>query len=88
MLSKLSAELALAESLRSGGDFAELFYEDTRSSSITLMDGKTDKASLSRIHGAASSIRSPCSRKLLTVAPRPTCSQIRRIRAGIFSCSR
>ena len=52
MLSKLSAELALAESLRSGGDFAELFYEDTRSGSISLTDGKTDKAALTRLHGA------------------------------------
>ena len=31
MLSKTIAEQALAAALRTGGDFAEIFYEDTRS---------------------------------------------------------
>ena len=51
MLTRSSAEMALSESLKSGGDFAELFYEDTRSSAISSVDGKTDNATLGRRHG-------------------------------------
>ena len=36
MLSRTIAEQALAAALRTGGDFAEIFFEDTRSSSLAL----------------------------------------------------
>ena len=52
MISKAAAERVLAEAVRSGGDFAELFMEDTRSSSLNLVDGAIDSANTGRRHGA------------------------------------
>ena len=52
MISKSIAERVLAEALTTGGDFAELFMEDTRQMGIMLMDGMIDSASTSRRHGA------------------------------------
>ena len=44
MLSRLIAEQALAAALKTGGDFAEIFCEDTRSSSLTLNAGAIETA--------------------------------------------
>ena len=52
MISKAAAERVLAEAVRSGGDFAELFMEDTRSNSLSLVDGAIDSANTGRRHGA------------------------------------
>ena len=52
MIAKAAAERALGEALRSGGDFAELFAEDTRRMAVALADDKVDRASTSRAHGA------------------------------------
>ncbi|MBQ8953238.1 MAG: TldD/PmbA family protein [Clostridia bacterium] len=52
MISKAAAERVLAEAVRSGGDFAELFMEDTRSNNLSLVDGAIDSATTGRRHGA------------------------------------
>ena len=52
MLNKSAAELALTKAVSTGGDFAEIFYEDTRSLGITQVDDKIDSSSTSRTHGA------------------------------------
>ncbi|HIU33169.1 MAG TPA: TldD/PmbA family protein [Candidatus Pullichristensenella excrementigallinarum] len=52
MLSKKIAEQVLQVALRSGGDFAELFYEDTLRSVLAMNDACLEDALLSRAHGA------------------------------------
>ncbi len=52
MLSRKIVEQALAEALRTGGDFAELFFQDTRGNSLSLLDGHVENASTNRKHGA------------------------------------
>lgn len=52
MVTKTVAERVLAEAVHTGGDFAELFMEDTRRTSVGLVDGKIDDASTGRKHGA------------------------------------
>ena len=52
MLSRTIAEQALAAALKTGGDFAEIFYEDTRSSSLTLNAGAIETALTGRSAGA------------------------------------
>ena len=52
MISKSAAELALAAALETGGDFAEIFIEDTRRNRLQLMDGKLDSVTSDRAHGA------------------------------------
>ena len=52
MLKKRAAERALGRAVSTGGDFAEIFYEDTRSSRIGQTDDRIDTATTGRIHGA------------------------------------
>jgi TldD protein len=52
MISKSAAELALAAALETGGDFAEIFIEDTRRNRLQLMDGRLDSVTSDRAHGA------------------------------------
>ncbi|MBR4235453.1 MAG: TldD/PmbA family protein [Clostridia bacterium] len=52
MLNKTAAEKALARAVSTGGDFAEIFYEDTRRSRISQTDDRIDTASTARVHGA------------------------------------
>ncbi|MGI6183877.1 MAG: TldD/PmbA family protein [Candidatus Fimadaptatus sp.] len=52
MLSRATAEAVLAEALSTGGDFAEIFMEDTLSGNISMIDGNVDSALNSRDHGA------------------------------------
>ena len=52
MISKLHAANALAEALKTGGDFAELFFQDQTSQTISLRDGSVEDAVTQRIHGA------------------------------------
>ena len=44
MLSKDVASKVLAKCLVTGGDFAEIFEDDSISNSISLVDGKVDDA--------------------------------------------
>ena len=52
MLLKSTAEAVLAEALSTGGDFAEIFVEDTLRGGISMMDGNVENALNSRDHGA------------------------------------
>ena len=52
MLSRTIAEQALAAAVRTGGAFAEIFYEDTRSGSLTLNAGAIETALTGRSAGA------------------------------------
>ena len=52
MINKKTAEMALGRALSTGGDFAEIFYEDTRKSTLGMIDGKVDTATTRRTHGA------------------------------------
>ncbi len=42
----------LAKALSTGGDFAEIFLENTDTNTIVLIDGKVDQISSGRVHGA------------------------------------
>ena len=52
MLSKVHAADALACALRTGGDFAEIFYQDKLAETMSLQDGKIENVLTQRIHGA------------------------------------
>lgn len=52
MISKLHAAEALSEALKTGGDFAELFFQDQTTQNIALRDGSVENAVTGRIHGA------------------------------------
>ena len=52
MISRKIAEQTLAEALRTGGDFAELFVQDKKSTVMTLLDNRIDNAVTGRVHGA------------------------------------
>jgi len=52
MLKKGACERALEKAISSGGDFAEIFYEDTRRSRLSQTDDKVDTATAGRMHGA------------------------------------
>lgn len=52
MLSNAQALEALRAALSTGGDFAEIFYQDKTSQTLTLRDGRLEDALTQRIHGA------------------------------------
>ncbi len=52
MISKSAAERALAAALETGGDFSEIFVEDTRRNRLSLIDGRIDSVTSDRAHGA------------------------------------
>jgi len=52
LLDEPTVSRVLAEALRSGGDFAELFVEDRRSSSARLDDGRIEELTSGRDRGA------------------------------------
>ena len=52
MLDQKLARMVLEEALGTGGDFSELFVEDTEQNNVTMMDGKVENATYSRVHGA------------------------------------
>ena len=52
MLTKTTASEVLREALRTGGDFAEIYWEDRRSCAMGLVDGHVESASTVRRHGA------------------------------------
>jgi len=52
MITNSQAAPALAAALSTGGDFAEIFYQDKTSQTISLRDGKVENALTLRTHGA------------------------------------
>jgi TldD protein len=66
MLSKENLEEILMTSLRNGGDFAEIFIEETNASSITCEDNKVEKISSGTDAGAG--IRVICGQKTAYIA--------------------
>ena len=46
------AEKTLKACLATGADFAEIFYEDTYTSQISMYSGKVEKASENHLYGA------------------------------------
>lgn len=52
MISEATAQRALEEAMRAGGDFAELYMEDGESHSIAMLQGVVENAAYSRRHGA------------------------------------
>lgn len=52
MLDRALAQEVLREALRSGGDFAEVFFEDRRSSTTSLDDGRIEEVVSGRERGA------------------------------------
>lgn len=52
MLDESTIQRTLATALRTGGDFAEVFVEDKRSTSATLDDGRVEEISSGRDRGA------------------------------------
>ncbi|MBQ3080588.1 MAG: TldD/PmbA family protein [Clostridia bacterium] len=52
MLKKGDAARALERAVSTGGDFAEIFYEDTRKSRLSQTNAAIDTATTGRIHGA------------------------------------
>lgn len=53
MIAKETAAKVLDLALQTGGDFAEIFVENTRQASVSLGAGKVDNSSSSRTYGAA-----------------------------------
>lgn len=52
MLNKSAAEQALKKAVATGGDFAEIFWEDTTRAVLTQNDSTIDTATTARTHGA------------------------------------
>ena len=52
MISNAQAAPALCAALATGGDFAEIFYQDKTSQTVALRDGRVEEALTQRIHGA------------------------------------
>lgn len=52
MIDQVKAKRVLDAALETGGDFSELFMEDTESNSIQMTDGKVENALYRRSHGA------------------------------------
>ena len=52
MVDKNTARAVLDEALKTGGDFSELFCEDTETNNISMSDGKVENATYSRLNGA------------------------------------
>ena len=57
MIAKRIVEQALAEALKTGGDFAELFAQDKRSGVMLFQDGRVEDAVTGRMHGAGIRIK-------------------------------
>lgn len=51
MLSREIVKIVLQRALRTGGDFAEIFEEDTLSNSLAMVNGNMDSISAGRVYG-------------------------------------
>ena len=52
MITQALAQAVLAAALETGGDFSELYLEDTESNDLSMMGGTVENAAYSRRHGA------------------------------------
>ena len=52
MLTPTIAQRVLSAALATGGDFAEIFYEDSRVHTLQLLSGKVEQSLGGRDHGA------------------------------------
>ena len=52
MLNEQTAARVLAAALETGGDFAEIFYEDTQTASLQMLSARVEEAVAGRDHGA------------------------------------
>lgn len=52
MISKSIAQAVLDEALKTGGDFSELFMQDTESNTLMMVDGSVEAARYNRLVGA------------------------------------
>ncbi len=52
MINNRIVNAVLDEALRTGGDFSELYLQDTESNSLSMIDGKVENANFSRRVGA------------------------------------
>ena len=52
MLSQDTAQAVIAEALKTGGDFAEIFLEDRINHNLSMLSGKIENVSSRRLHGA------------------------------------
>ena len=52
MLKKDVAQSVIAEALKTGGDFAEIFLEDRINHSVSMLSGKVESVNSRRLHGA------------------------------------
>ncbi|MBR3016253.1 MAG: TldD/PmbA family protein [Clostridia bacterium] len=52
MLNQNTAQAVIAEALKTGGDFAEIFLEDRQNNNISMLSGKVESVNSRRLHGA------------------------------------
>ncbi len=52
MLKQDVARQVIAQALKTGGDFAEIFLEDRRNNSLSMLSGKVESVNSRRLHGA------------------------------------
>ena len=52
MITQALAQAVLTAALETGGDFSELYLEDTESNNLSMMGGTVENAAYSRLHGA------------------------------------
>ena len=52
MLKQEVAQAVIAEALKTGGDFAEIFLEDRQNHNLSMLSGKVESVNSRRLHGA------------------------------------
>ena len=52
MLKQNVAQAVIAEALKTGGDFAEIFLEDRQNNNISMLSGRVESVNSRRLHGA------------------------------------
>ena len=52
MLKQDVAQAVIAEALKTGGDFAEIFLEDRQNNNVSMLSGKVQSVNSRRLHGA------------------------------------
>ena len=51
MLNQGTAQAVIAEALKTGGDFAEIFLEDRLNHNLSMLSGKIESVNSRRLHG-------------------------------------
>lgn len=52
MLTQSTAQAVIAEALKTGGDFAEIFLEDRVNNNLSMLSGRVERVNSNRLHGA------------------------------------